>query len=423
MPQPPVPSKATYFAYLVEWAGYLKTWYENNNVPPSDQGLANAFYDLESSAFKIRDHTGNATWDPWIQSAFDAYVTYYVLPNNGAVQGFRNFTEGQLEDVLRSTSRSSSALNSIQLQLANGAYVASSSENIAVSTFSREVAYGLLTHINAERAGILLTGPQLARRSQLLDFALGHIQQWAVNYSAPYYRPFMGGITAKALIAYFTHVAEDSRIVPAIKTLADYTWSSCWKANSGAWGQGNSFLYTDRVLPNNVEPQDGFTHPTLNMLIAPMFGFVWWRTGIQQYRTQGDAIFLGGLPNYSGGFHVSGSDLGTQSPTNPYGKQYNQQLFWGPDYITWAESDPVVGQTNPTGNGGGGAGGGGGGGGLVVIVTSDFVNNGADFQTEGGIGGLGGAGVGAGVNGSPGGSGLPGKVVIINIKNKTITYL
>lgn len=60
--------------------------------------------------------------------------------------------------------------------------------------------------------------------------------------------------------------------------------------------------------------------------------------GLTKWRTRGDDIFTGGISVYSGATHVSGSYLGTRSGANPAGKQYNQQLYWGPKYIEWAET-------------------------------------------------------------------------------------
>ena len=77
------------------------------------------------------------------------------------------------------------------------------------------------------------------------------------------------------------------------------------------------------------------------MLIAPLYGFVYNRTGDSTYRTRGDLIFQGGISVYDGdGFYVSGSFLGTRSAVNPAGKQFDQQLYWGPEYITLAEATP-----------------------------------------------------------------------------------
>jgi hypothetical protein len=330
---------------MLEWAVYLNNWYFNNNNPLGDGGLAQAYYDGNSCAWRLVDYQGysSETTDGLIKQTFDAYTTYYVIPNGGSVQGFRNFTDGELQNILRGTTYAANSLTAINLQLVNGAYVASG--DVSDSLLSRECAYALETHINATRAGISLTAGQITRRDQLKTWALGHIDQWCVNFTAPYFRPFMGALTAKSLIDYYTYVSADATIVSKLKTMADYMWSACWKGTTGAWGAANAFLYTDRT---GFDPQDGFTQPDLNMLIVPLFGWLYFKSQGGTYRTNGDLIFQGGLPVYSGGFYVSGTYLGTQSSANPAGKQYDQQLYWGPKYIAWAEAGTGTTYTSST---------------------------------------------------------------------------
>lgn len=338
-----VPQKATWWAYMSEWAGYLNTWFINNNHPAGEAGLAQTYYDGEMCGYRLKDHFMNTAYDNFINEGWLAYTEYYVRPNNGNVQGYRNFTEGELQDVLRGTSRAANSLDAINRQLLNGSYVASG--DVSDDLLSRECAYALHTHINAVRAGISLNGTQTTRRTQLKTWALGHIDQWCVNFTAQYFRPFMGAITAKALIDYYENVSADAAIISKLKILADYTWLACWKSSSGAWGDGQSFLYTDRT---GFDPADGFTQPDLNLLIVPLWGWLFKQGQGASYRTNGDLIFQGGIPVYSGGFYVSGAYLGTQSAANPSGKQYDQQLYWGPRYIEWAEFQAASMSVTPT---------------------------------------------------------------------------
>lgn len=344
----PVPGKTSYWAYMTEWAGYVNTWLANNNNPLNDGGLAQVYYDGELGFYRVGDNAGDYTlYSTHIQRAYDAYVTYYVVPANGSVQGFRNFTAGQLEDVLRSTSRSAGALNSINLQLTNGAYVATG--NCADPALSRECAYAINTHINAIRAGISLSGAQTARLAQLKVWSQGHMDAW-INNTAPYFRPFMGAITMMALINHYTYIGADASTITRGVALANYAWSSCWKSTAGAWGAANAFLYTDRT---GFDPSDDKTQPDLNNLISPWWGWLYFQGQGATYRTQYDDIFQGGIPVYNGPFHDSGSYLGTRSATNPSGKQYFQQLVYGPLGIAWAEAGDGTGTaytSNATGS-------------------------------------------------------------------------
>lgn len=343
---PAVPYTTEYWNNMVEWAGYLATWFDDNKKsnPPygGDPALTQAYYDGQACAFKVQDHMGGSALAAWIQDEWEAYVPYYVEPAVGGVQGFRNFCEGPLEDVLRSTARSAQSKAAIQLILDNSNFVRS--DNLSDDLLSRECAYALLSIICGIRANCTIDATVTARIPVLLNWCLDHINQWCVALTADYYRPFMGGITAHALTSYFTYITADSRIVPALITLANYSFSTCWKAAPGVWGQGLSFTYTDRTGFNS---EDANTQPDLNMLICPLWGFLWWRTGTQSWRDQGDLIFQGGISVYEEGFYQSGSYLGTQGPSNPAGKQYDQQLIFGPKYLEWAVMDPAAGGGTP----------------------------------------------------------------------------
>lgn len=94
------------------------------------------------------------------------------------------------------------------------------------------------------------------------------------------------------------------------------------------------------------------------MLVAPLFGFLWWKDGNTVWRQRGDLIFQGGISCYDGdGWYIygdgtypygsittppygGGTYLGFSSTGDPHGKQYNQQLVWGPLYLEWAAMSP-----------------------------------------------------------------------------------
>lgn len=336
-----VPFSTEYWANGVEWGGYNGTKAAALIVsdPPYGQDplLTLIYYDMEYCGYKIKDHAGGGSFDQWIADCYSNYRNYYVVPAGGGVQGFRNFTEGFYEDVARATVRAVNAKAAIQSILDNSNFVRS--DNLSDDLLSRECAYALMAIINGTRAGCTIDATVTARIPVLLGWCLGHIDQWCTLLTADYYRPFMGGITAHALVHYFTHVSEDSRIVPALIVLEAYTTSTCWKAAAGAWGQGKSFLYTDRFV---VDSADTETAPDLNMMICPMWGFLYHQTGTQSYRDMGDLIFEGAISVYDGdGFYQSGAYLGTRSASNPSGKQYDQQFIWGTKYIEYAEATPL----------------------------------------------------------------------------------
>lgn len=337
----PVPQTASYWAYLIEFAGYIKDWLVANNNPQNDGGLATVYYDGELGAYYISDFVGpSGNYETFINECYKAYVNYYVQPAGGSVSGFRNFTGGQLEDVLRGTIRNASgeAYNSIVSILTNGSYVAIG--DCTDPALSRECAYAIKAHINAQRAGVSLSGAQLARLAQLKIWSEGHCDAW-INNTAPYFRPFMGALTANALIEHYTYIGADPATITRLADLADYAWASCWKSTAGAWGQANSFLYTDRT---GFNPEDAFVAPDLNNLISPWWGWLYYVGAGVTYRTNGDLIFQGGIPVYSGASHIGGAYIGPRNSDQfPSGKQYFQQLYWGPKYIQWAEAGTGAG--------------------------------------------------------------------------------
>lgn len=318
-----------------------------------DSGINGSYYDGMNCMARMADYfTDTTTYYAYMDEMAYWYRDKWVnaLATPGQVAGYYNFSDGLIQDYLRQgTAASLTALNNL---LTNGLYVNTNAADDNIMTDhkrSREVAYSLNLFIQAEKSidSITLTGTQTARRDYLFECALNHIDLWCVSKTATYFRPFMGAITAKSLIAYYEEVSEDSRIIPALEILAQYMLDACYEegpiADLSGYTQMYSFRYTDRVLDTGLsysDANDGYVAPDLNMMICPLFGWLYMKTGTTKWREYGDKIFEGGISVYDTyGAYVSGAYLGVQSNANTNGKQINQQLFWGPKYIEWAESD------------------------------------------------------------------------------------
>jgi hypothetical protein len=155
----------------------------------------------------------------------------------------------------------------------------------------------------------------------------------------------MAGLDAEALIQYYDIVGQDPRIPPAIKCLADYMYSSVYNTVTSDPG---SFPYDKwRMLTNaGVGNNGGSCMVNLNMLIVPMYAWVFKNTGLSEYQTEGDEIWnhgvlfdgcQGGLaPNLTG-------------PTGNYGKQFSQQYYWGPSYVAWRSGIETTEKTGQLG--------------------------------------------------------------------------
>lgn len=269
-----------------------------------DEALAATYYDAEWVFYQIADYLRDSTWHDCAAAAEAIYRDRYVAPNEGAVPGFWNFSRGLVEDYLRTGDETSK--KAALLLARNGAFARDSTrvEETIDSTLSREVAYVMMAYLNAEDAG----APPRSRLTILLEHALGHLDQWFVTGNAPYVRPFMVALTAQALIQYEERYG-DPRITPALIRAADRMWEQMWLPKAQA------FKYTDRDVPSGGQEAS----PDLNLLIAPLYGWLYRVTGEARFAERGDEIFAGG---------VRGAYL--SSP-----KQFNQNYRWSIRYVEW----------------------------------------------------------------------------------------
>jgi hypothetical protein len=280
--------------------------------------LDQVYYDAERVYYQIADYTGNPSWNTCAQFAQTVYRNQYVFPNNGGVPGYWNFTTGLRMDYERTGDAQSK--NAAILLSKKGAYAPDSTPLAWTATAerSREVAYTIVSYINAEALG----EPKRQRRIDLVNQAYGHMDEWFVDFSWPgpwqqspqttiRLSPFMVGLTAHALIRDWEETG-DARLLPALRRAADWMWANAWIPSAQAmWYE----------FPAQGKPccQAGAAADDLNLLIAPLYAFLYRQTGETKYRDQGDQLFAGG---------VIGAYLGG-------GKQFNQNYWWSFEYVTW----------------------------------------------------------------------------------------
>lgn len=281
-----------------------------NSGASFDNRLAATYYDGQWVYQQIAAYTKDQSWLSCAAAAESVYRDQYVVTNGGKVPGYWNFSHGIARDYLSTGDPISR--NAEKLLAFNASYApdATPLSWTVDSTMSREVAYAIMAYINAEDMG----EPRRARLSSLVDQALGHLDQWFVSKSAPYIRPFMVALTSQALITYYERTG-DSRIIPALRNAADKMWDTLWIASA------QSFKYTDR------ETDTGGTGPApdLNLLIAPVYGFLYHQTGEARFQQRGDEIFVGG----------------TQGAYLTNAKQFNQSYRWSFAYVDWRSSTPL----------------------------------------------------------------------------------
>lgn len=277
----------------------------------SESGLGLTYYDSAWVFQKIAAYTGDSSWLASADDALRIYRDTYAAPNQGGIPGHWNFTGGLTADALRT---GNSASRDAVFALATNMFGADSLPSSWTETWvaSREVAYSLLANLNAEALG----APHRARTDLLVEQALGHLDQWTVSQTAIYVKPFMVALTCEALIAYEARTG-DGRVLPAIRTALDWLWAHCWDPSARA------FLYASAPTPEEGGVPEAA--PDLNLLIAPVFGWVYHQTGDTIYRDRGDAVFAGGVDNA----WLSGA------------KQFNQNYHWSFDYVKW-RGEPVL---------------------------------------------------------------------------------
>ncbi|MGH7410831.1 MAG: CFI-box-CTERM domain-containing protein, partial [Candidatus Methylomirabilis sp.] len=264
------------------------------------------------------------------------------------VPGYWNFTEGLKIDYQRTDDAGSQT--AVVLLSQNAAFALDSTPPSFTEHYfySREVAFTILSYLNAEAVG----QPFRPRYNDLVTQALGHIDQWFVQRlwetGAPCptsdpcpMQPFMVGLTMQALIrAHEVH--PDARIPPAIQL--------CLDSLEIAWRPAEQAFYL-----NSLPAESGTGAPDLNLLIAPAYAWMYLQTGSTVYRDRGDQVFAGG---------ATGAFLGQS-------KQFNQNYMWSFDYVTWRlAADGVVPPPPPADPPASGSSGGGGGGGCFIATAA-----------------------------------------------------
>jgi len=304
------------------------------------------YYDAQRVFLQIADYTGDGQpWNRYAQAAESVYKTY-LEKNDFKVAGYMRFPHGLFMDWQRTGDEQS--LDYLLRMRDRGAF--SNPEQPRFSKqwrdprYSREVAYALENQVLAERAG---APPQTARVDLYVDMAIAHIDAWVTGdfgHDDPEWRfcqAFMAGLTASALIAYDDHLeaagrGRDPRILPRVQSLADWLWQTMWIAGVGG-SRGDWYSYESSPVGafEYVQPTvDGVgsesPSPDTSLLIVPMYGWLYARTGEQRFRDRGDVIFAGGV------------EMGSLQQN----KQFNQSYRSSFDYVAWRKAGLVTAADN-----------------------------------------------------------------------------
>ncbi|MDQ6827806.1 MAG: hypothetical protein M3081_02960 [Gemmatimonadota bacterium] len=279
-----------------------------------DPPLGATYYDGARVYYQIADYTGQGTFITCARNAAAVY-RHYVLYNGGGVPGYWNFPHGQLMDFER---RGDTLARGAVVALGTNMYSAPTTplawtENFAAS---RETAYA----VNAMRLTEKLGNPHRARLDSMVVQALHHLDQMCVAQTATFVQPFMVGLTAEALIGWHDG-SSDQRVLPAVKSCADWMWSHTWLASQNTMQYANTNYCTPSGDCVNTGPA-----PDLNLLIAPLYAWIYRQTGDATYRARADSLFVGGVRDA----WLDGA------------KQFNQNYRWSFAYVTWREAVPLA---------------------------------------------------------------------------------
>jgi hypothetical protein len=281
-------------------------------------------------------------WEQCRANVKQVYRDRYVIPNQGSVPGYVMFPQGYYMDYLRTGDASDltliDALDRHTFGPANGAMV-------SVRYLQRETAYDLKVDVFASllhRDNVRFGQGTHYWMNYHLDHVLGHVDQICLSQNPEYWESFMAGLEADALITYYETVSADPRIPSAIKCLADYMYVNAYDTISDDQG---AFQYDNFRGATNVGIANAHASSTvpLNLLIAPMYAWLFKNTGLVQYQTEGDAIWNhgvlldgagGGLPNTIGA--PNGPPVGNS------GKLFSQQYYWGTSYVIWRSTPASI---------------------------------------------------------------------------------
>ncbi|MCF6351827.1 MAG: T9SS type A sorting domain-containing protein [Cyclobacteriaceae bacterium] len=342
------------------WGVYLQTYEPPTSGMDSNNGV---YYDAQRIYFQIADYTGQAEpWNTYAQEAERIYRVYLdaSFNYNGTipwfVQGYRRFSHGIAMDAQRTADPIS--IEGVIRMRDNGAYAyVLSHDSTALwyrERFSREIAYLISAHINAEKFGHPRQEEALA---VYIAMAMKHMDEWITEtYADPTnYRlsPFMVALTSEALIEFYEWEVVNERDPSALFTFPSplilynstrsisealqqvayhmrYTATVESGVNAGKpmWVEdvgGTNYPFNDEggtgyaalryESINNARPS-----PTLSLLIAPLYAWVFKQTGEIDYINIGDQLWEGG---------VALADISWNT------KIYNQNYRWSFDYVKW----------------------------------------------------------------------------------------
>lgn len=253
------------------------------------------YYDGARVYYNLNEIAGNQSFNSCAEYQNTAYRRY-VTDSQGFMPGWRYFPRG-LGMHYQKTGDASS-LRALRLML-NSPWATTNMASLDPISM-REVAYALQVHLENERRG-LIRQPDFGF---IVESLIGHFEMLFFSRQAQW-QPFIVGLASEALIDYW-EISKDPRVLPILTNAADIMWRESWNIPKGAFA-----YYLDSGPPTYDGAADA------NLLIAPLYGWLYQQTHEEIFRTRGDMIFSDG---------VAGAWLDG-------GKQFSQNYRWSNRYI------------------------------------------------------------------------------------------
>jgi len=304
-------------ANMIRWGKHWGEYINPDRGNKWDWRFASSYYDGQWVYQQISEYTNDhETWDKYARYSEIAYRDEYYRKNNYRIQGYYKFCHGLLNDYLDKGDTSIDDIQKLRdvpafsrIDEYNGDYDGKSQH------MSREVAYTLQTNICAEKAGL---ARQIDTIKILIPWIENHLHEWiSGEYSADqgYFQPFMFALSAHALIEFYEWEMQNER--DPHKYWPNRNWSSILEAlmkfsewmyydstiragiNSGErlWVSNfeNKMIGGFRYVDTDSYEEGTVVYPGLNLLISPVYGWIYLNTGDDKFKKIGDEIFNSGV--------------------------------------------------------------------------------------------------------------------------------
>lgn len=247
-----------------------------------------------------------------LDNCLRVYRDGYVFANKGGASAYYTFTRGLLNHFKATGDEKSKEAVRLLATRSAYAYDGVNTSGLEGFNYSREVAYTLQAFLDYA----LLFSERRPNTDQFIKFALGHLDQVVTEslVGTKHVEPFMVALTCRTLIRLDSSdllgvVYPGPNIDDAMSWLWENTWNEEAKGFAYSWAKNPADLAGDGANPAR----------DLNLLIAPIFAWLFKQTSEEIYKERCDLVWQGGVEN----------------AYLDRGKQFNQNYAWSLDALTW----------------------------------------------------------------------------------------